>query len=109
MHTIAQIRRAKARVLIYNLDRTLSLVQALSPGDDGSIELLDFGAVVAYAERDDLRDLSFLQYIHGKEVSCGAYHNLHPCITHSHCCHQLRECRNDISWRFILLHNVIRA
>jgi hypothetical protein len=57
MDTIAQIRRAEARVLVHNPDRTLSLVQTLSPRYNSSIELLDLAVVVPDTEWNDLRDL----------------------------------------------------
>jgi hypothetical protein len=57
MDTIAQIRRAEASVLVHNPDRTLSLVQTLSPRYNSSIELLDLAVVVPDTEWNDLRDL----------------------------------------------------
>ena len=58
MDAIAVVTRAgETGVLIDNPDGRFGLVEALGPGDDGAVELLDFAVVVADAQGDDLCDL----------------------------------------------------
>lgn len=58
MYTVAQIAgAAEACVLVHDPDGRLGGVEALRPGDDGLIQVLNLGVVVAKAHGDNLSDL----------------------------------------------------
>jgi hypothetical protein len=59
MHAVAQIAPSiEAGVLIHDPDRRRGAVQALCPGHNGRVELLDFGVEVADGYGYNLGDLS---------------------------------------------------
>lgn len=64
MHTVAEVASAaETRVLVDDPDGRLGRVEALRPGDDGLVQILDLRVVVAEPHRDDLSHLASIGLI----------------------------------------------